>query len=511
MLFLHQGNSIYAFSTTLAVMLAGMGLGSLLGAWFLPFCSDPLRLLARLQLGMGLAGAVALHLFIQVVNWEDKFVLAPLLLIGPIGLLSGVVFPVTACCYRCSPEVSGSGIARLYSWNTLGCILGALVGGFVLIPALGVSYSALAVAGLSMVLGVLLLVVHPEGFWRKTRLVEWAIAGGTCILLAIVGDAYFAVLQLQMQREVVVHLHSEQADCTTTAFSMRDGDRFTKQLWINGQGMTCLVPATKMMAHLPLWLAEDPKDLLVVCFGMGTTVRSATRHEGLQVWVVELVPSVLDCFGIYHADGPEILRQPNVHPIVDDGRNYLLMNSRQYDVITLDPAPPLHSAGTVNLYSREFFQLCRQRLRPGGVMCLWIQPASYYEIRMIIRTFMDVFDHVQAWSGPDEGIPGLLFIGSSQPVRNREAKIRAGFKDTRVCNDWLEWETPYDNPRKFMDLYLGDEEQLRGFVEGAPVISDDHPYTEFPLWRRELDPMQYYRLLNANVLRTYFFKHRTNE
>src|SRR5207245_2572514 len=105
---------------------------------------------------------------------------------------------------------------------------------------------------------------------------------------------------------------------------------------------------------------------------------------GLRVDAVELVPGVLECFGIFHPDGPAILQQPNVHGVADDGRNYLLMHRRQYDVITIDPPPPLASAGAVNLYSREFVQLCHDRLRPDGVVCLWIPPERASEVKMII-------------------------------------------------------------------------------------------------------------------------------
>ena len=97
---------------------------------------------------------------------------------------------------------------------------------------------------------------------------------------------------------------------------------------------------TKLMAHLPLWLADDPKDILVICFGMGTTVRSASRHRGLEVYAVDRIPAVFESFAFFHPDDASLLRRPNIHAIVDDGRNVLLINPRKYDVITVDPAPP---------------------------------------------------------------------------------------------------------------------------------------------------------------------------
>ncbi len=366
MLLLYQGTSIYSFSSMLAVVLGGMGVGSYLGGQFLTRLRNPLRQLARVQLGIGLAGVFALHLFPYLTAglfWPAVELLAPL------GVLWGLAFALGAACYPCSQN-SGRTIAELYAWNTFGCIAGSLAAGFVLIPLLGTALTAASLAGISLFLGVLLLWVHPEGGFRQARWLEWGLAGACLVLLATLGDPYFKVLEPRMRDCFLTGLevlrHTEDATATTTVFQMVPHYPRQKHLWINGEGMTCLAPVTKLMGHLPVALADNPQEALVICFGMGTTLRSISRHEGMRVRAVELVPAVLSSFGFFHPDGPEILKQPNVQTAADDGRNYLLMHPQQYDVLTLDPPPPLDSAGCVNLYSREFFALCRQRLRPWG-------------------------------------------------------------------------------------------------------------------------------------------------
>jgi spermidine synthase len=522
MLLLLQGTAIYAFSSMLAAMLAGIGVGSWLGGRLLDRGYDPLRALARVQLALGLAGVVALYLF----GWmKPGLLLPPLVLVGPLGFLGGLAFPAAARSCTTSGAEAGRSVARLYAWNTLGCIAGALLGGFVLIPLLGAGRSGRLLAGLSLLLGLLLLIIHPcqqrDGTFKQHGFRplfgaagrwDWVVLALGLLLLAYVGDPYSRLLQRRIvgmgyPRQTVV-VHVEEAAATTTVFGL-PRNRHSKQLWVNGCGMTHLGTVTKLMAHLPLWLADEPRDVLVVCLGMGTTLRSASRHEGLDITAVELVTGVLHHFGYFHPDGPELLSRPNIHAVVDDGRNFLLMRPRQYDVITVDPAPPIHSAGAVNLYSREFFQLCRARLRPGGVVCLWVPPEGASEVKMILRTFLDVFEHVSAWSGPVPDV-GMYLIGSRRPPGDIAARIRRGYTRPAVLADLAEWDTVCDRPEKVLALYLADERELTSFVSGAPIITDDRPYTEFPLWRSIFHAEEYEFRLYAPVLRDWLREQATN-
>jgi len=126
--------------------------------------------------------------------------------------------------------------------------------------------------------------------------------------------------------------------------------------------MTGLTPITKDMAHMPLAsLNHKPENALMICFGMGTTFRSLASW-GIDVTAVELVPGVKEAFGYYFADAVCVLSQPNVRIIVDDGRRFLRRTEKKFDVITIDPPPPIQAAGSSLLYSEEFYSLIRLRL-----------------------------------------------------------------------------------------------------------------------------------------------------
>jgi len=519
MLLLYQGTSVYAFSAMLAVVLGAMGIGSLVGGRVVESCRDPLRLLAHLQLAVGISGLASLHFFDSgdivkpnLSTGQNLYVMgiAPVVLLGPMGFLWGMSFPVAVRSYIASASGldRGRSVAELYSWNTLGGILGASMGGFVLVPWLGVSGSATMLASASLFLGFALLLNGPGQIRQETKVVFGCLVTSCALLVATVGDPYSRLLRRWIDRafplDLVVYNQTEGPSGFTTAFGVKNGDRRSRQLWIDGEGMTILITVTKLMAHLPVWLADDPKEILVVCFGMGTTVRSATRHKGLEVWAVELVPSVIQSFGYFHPEGPALLKRPDVHTVVDDGRNFLLMDEKKYAVITVDPAPPLYSAGAVNLYSREFFQICKERLRPHGIMCMWVPEANASETKAILRTFVEVFEHMSLWESPPRhlGSGGFYLIGSNHPLWNIKEKIHDGFRNQDVRADLEEWGNECDQPEKVLDLYVTDGERLRTFLAKSPVITDDRPFTEFPLWRAITRAGEYQRLLNGPRLRS---------
>jgi spermidine synthase len=516
MLHLHWGTSIYTFSMMLALILMGMVIGSSKAGERLDEETDPLRLLGQTQLWTAVISAAALYLYFPRFLPQAEAIgrIAPLPMLLVLGYFWGVAFPVAIRCYSGGGTQAGRTVGRLLAANTLGCIAGALVGGFILIPLLGSGVAGGLLAALSALMALLLFAVHPAGLGKSIRLPEWGTFAACVALLILAGDPYYRLIMARAEttlpNDAVVFSHHEEAAAATTAFG-EPGSSRRKQLWVNGTGMTELDTVTKLMAHLPIWLADDPNEVLIICFGMGTTLRSASRHEQVNVTAVELVPHVIQCVGYYHADGPEVLRQPHVRAVVDDGRNYLLMHpDRLYDVITVDPAPPLFSAGAVNLYSRDFFQLCRNRLKPGGVMCLWIPPERKSEVMMIARTYIDVFEQVTAWAGT-EHFPGLLLIGSRHPVARVPERIRAGFRSAVVRADLLEWDRDFDTPEKILDLYLADKQKLREFLGSAPVITDDHPLTEFPLWRAVLQKEEFGQELTQQRVRDYLKARRSSK
>lgn len=239
---------------------------------------------------------------------------------------------------------------------------------------------------------------------------------------------------------------------------------------------------TKLMAHLPLLLHKNPKNGLVICFGMGTTFRSAYLH-GIDVTAVELVPNLFECFSVFHDDAKTILDDPKTKLIVNDGRNHLLLSEETYDIITVDPSPPLYSSGTVNLYTQEFYNLCRQRLTDDGICCmwLWIPSCRESEFKMLVKTFLSAFPHTTVWSGVYRF--GIYLIGSKQKLSIDLPSLARRIGNTCIQEDLkqsIRHRVEIDE-QFISNLFLFNEETAWDFVKDANILTDDHPYTEYPL------------------------------
>src|SRR5258708_12321194 len=140
--------------------------------------------------------------------------------------------------------------------------------------------------------------------------------------------------------------------------------------------MTSLTPITKMMAHLPLaFLDRPPQNALDICFGMGTTFRSLLSWK-IDATAVELVPSVPRLWWYFHSNAPELMKLPQAHIVIDDGRRYLERTTQQYDLITIDPPPPVEAAGSSMLYSVEFYTPPPKPFRTGGILSPFPPPAG---------------------------------------------------------------------------------------------------------------------------------------
>jgi len=252
-------------------------------------------------------------------------------------------------------------------------------------------------------------------------------------------------------------------------------------------GMTALTVDTKLMAHLSKAFRPQARDFLVVAMGMGSTYRSGLRL-GLRTDVVELSPTVPERMHVFHPDADRWLQHPDGRVIVSDGRNYVKLSEKQYDLIAVDPAPPIESAGSVVLYTREFMLESKARLRPGGVFLLWIPYATpMADFKTHVRTLASAFRHTHLLLAP--GGNGVFMFGSDSPLELQAASLRAVLGHPEVLRDLAEApDNPASDAQEWEAVirragWLADEE-VRAFAGPGPVITDDRPRSEYYLWRR---------------------------
>ena len=362
---------------------------------------------------------------------------------------------------------------KAYAVNVLGCILGPIVSGFLLLPLMSERWVLFVLS-----LPWLMMAVLPGGLSDRVKL---RLDGRAGVSYAVVLAA-LALVFTQPDYEDQFGRSEVLRDNTATIVATGEGRN--KQLLVNGVGITGLTPITKFMAHLPLaFLDHPPKNALVVCFGMGTTYRSLLSWN-IPVTAVELVPSVPRVFGFYHPDGAALLDSPLSNLVIDDGRRYLERTSGQYDVITIDPPPPVEAAGSSLLYSKEFYEIVRQRLRPGGILQQWLPSGDAVVRAAVARALKESFPHIRVFHSVEGW--GYHFLASEQALQNPTAAELAQRLPVKAAADLVEWG-PETTPELQFAEVLKREISLDGIIAeapAAPALQDDRPQNEYYAIRR---------------------------
>ena len=370
---------------------------------------------------------------------------------------------------------------KAYAMNVLGCIMGPLLSGFILLPLISERWVLFTFA-----LPWLLVAIRPRWFFSETKsafdrqsVFSYAVAL-LAVALMFTQTSFEDQFGRGQARKSIV-----RRDNTATIVATGTG-RY-RLLLVNGQGITGLVPATKMMAHLPLaFLDHPPKDALAICFGMGTSFRSLLSWD-IPVTAVELVPSVPRVFWFFHADGPDLLRSPLANVVIDDGRRYLERTSAQYDVITIDPPPPVEAAGSSLLYSKEFYATINRRLRPDGILQQWLPYGDAVVQASVARALKESFPHVRVFH-PVGGV-GFHFLASNQPLPVRTPVELARRLSPKAAADLVEWGPEPTAELEFASV-LHKELSLEQMIAQAPqaiALQDDRPENEYYLLRRRAE------------------------
>jgi spermidine synthase len=520
-------------SLLLTVILAGIGVGALAGGvvqrrWGRP--AEWLMIAQALFVVFVLAGLgnasfesvrVASHTtdtalrptFVGILPAELWFNLRPML--GEVALpalLMGFSFPLANAIAQHAEASVGRAAGTLYLTNTVGAVCGAIATGFVLLAATGIQGSTTLLActaALSVVpLGLVASagapakgptkayahagrrperVRHRTGGWRRVALPMSLATSGIALgfWLTLPSDHVIARAtaplardeRLLTRREAVTEVIAVTELPGRGRSLMTNGHPMASTAWLDQRYMRAL-------AHIPLLSMERPSRVLVIGFGVGNTAHAATLHPSVErVDVVDLSPHVLEHAGYFRDTNGDVLRNRRVTVYVNDGREHLRMQPReQYDLIVLEP-PPIAHAGVVALYSREFYELARTRLKPGGYLGQWF-PA--YQVPpdtglAMLRAFIDVFPSSVLLSGMQAE---LLLLGTTasrieiDPERVADALQRAPEVQADVQRLALGTVT------EIVGTFVGSSETLARATEGSRAVTDDRPLQEYAVHSR---------------------------
>ncbi|MFN8177605.1 MAG: fused MFS/spermidine synthase [bacterium] len=484
----------YGFSLMLATFLAGLVLGS---AACVPL-ADRRRFAARalpaIELAAGLVAYASIRLL--VTRTEALRALAPTpggplgALYGPLvflvvatilptGILFGATFPlaVRLVADRASGAPGRVGLAT--AANTGGAIAGAFLGGFVLLPKLGLVRALGALVAVNVVAALALTRLFET---RRARLLFGAVAVAAIAVIAPSRDFFVECLaRIRPGRMIFV---DEGADVIVNVYEEppeRPNEPPVRTVYVNGSSYTgsrfFARRYMKTMGHLPLLLCEEPRRALVICLGTGMTLSAVARHPELErVACAELSPGVLRALPLFDAVNDRVAERADVHVAIQDGRHWVQADRDLWDVITLEPPPPLN-AGVGDLYSKEFYEICRDHLAPGGVLCQWFPMHSQTpeEYRMGLATFLDVFPDASLWLpvGRNSFAIGVRAGGTPWTFE----RLRSRFAEPHVAEAMREIGFP--TPESVLATFVLNADAMHRFVADAPLVTDDRPRLEF--------------------------------
>jgi len=480
-----SGNTTYVFTVILAIFLFGLAVGAAVVTRRMGRLGSAVALLGATQ--VAIAAIVLAGLVILSGQYPNlQFIVRVVLVVLPATLAIGITLPLASSLVGTAEGHVGRDAGLLLGSNTIGAICGTFVVPFVLIPTIGSERALVLLAAINSLLGVALLARGRDLTVPARRVL--AAGGGFLVFVAAFGLIVPNPLVLdpgatRLTRQGTLLASAEDEIAAVQA----GGGPRARTLLVGGTGMTTLTVDAKLMALLPLMARPSAERMLVICFGMGSAYRSGLV-AGLQVDGVELVPSVPEMFHFYFGDAEQVLQDPAGRLVITDGRNYVELSQQRYDLVVVDPPPPIESSGTSVLYSREFYQAASARLTDGGVMMEWMPYGqSVDEFRSHVRTFADVFPHVLIAFGPAH--KGVYMLGSTAPIELDEAAIRSVLERPGVLADL---DAAQDAPVAAEDDWstlLGGVTWIQGaqvaaFAGNAPPITDDHPLTEYFLLRR---------------------------
>jgi spermidine synthase len=498
------GPTTYAFAATLATLILGLAVGAAIGSWIAS--RSPHR---SAWLGFALAYAAAAAAwtssiagdslpryianeiaqspgFLREIHTRGAMFVAALILPTAAGF--GAAFPLALATVAGDAREAVKRLGLAYAVNTIGAVAGSLAAGFVLISMLGLQHTLELVSALLILTALIVLAWATLG--RTGQIVN-----GTALVLAVVALAWsppwdrallasgLYLYAPYVPKDVALEpllkagsiLYYKEGAAATVSVKRLTG---TLSLAIDGKvdaSNRSDMLTQKLVAHLPLLIHGNPREVAIIGLGSGVTLASALTHPIAHADVVELVPEVVEASKLFEVENRRALADSRTRLIVGDGRSHLMLSKRQYDVIISEPSNPW-IAGVAALFTREFFEATRERLAPGGILCQWAHTynISDRDLRSIAATFTSVFPDTTVWL---IGESDILFVASTSPIDGRLANVERGWATPDVNADLR--ESLAVEPFALLSLYAGGPSELKTYGEGATILTDDRMMLEF--------------------------------
>lgn len=517
------GASVYSFTTMLVAFLTGIALGSKAFGVLPHILGSRKQTQARSVAWFGIVqiiigvSALLVSIFIRdlpfhtvrlrefVMQYQSdiftarllvNFMVAYLYMLVP-SFFMGVAFPLAGNIHAHYRQKIGLAVGEILAYNTIGAILGAAASGFLLIYLFGMERALQILVTINIGYGIVVLASL-----RPSRVLPLAALAGTSAMLLFLmfnttglrlwNSSYFAIYR---NNDPVAFRSpakfKEALDNTDILYYQEGIEAVISSVKIKGEGgIQALLVNSKVVAdtdssgiqcqytlgHLPMLLHNKPEKVLVVGLGTGMTLGATSIHPSVrEITLAEIEPKVMGGARTFAAYNHQVLDNPKLTVVFNDGRNFLMTTGKKFDVITADPIHPW-AQGASYLYTVEYFTMAAKRLQPGGIMCQWL-PAyelSTADLQAVVKTFSQSFKYTMLWLTHHDA----ELIGSNEPIIIDEAELDRRIAAAPAVAADLQ-QVQMGSAADFMSYFVLGSKGLDDFARGGMINTDDNLYLEF--------------------------------
>ena len=471
------GGTIYAFSIMLACFLTGIALGGLAAG---PLARERSRALALFSAAQALIAIFSWLSYTVICAWLPEGrelagkALYAFLVIVPATLFIGATYPLAVRIGAQQAQEAAGVAGRIYSWNTVGAISGALLTGFFLLPALGFGHTLQLVMLVSIALAaVVAATLQPQRKWTMSGALALAVLSLFVLRFERPDDLIYAQVPDDKVRGEEYYYGVGRS--ATILMSELDGffhlsSNGLSESAIARRGTAPVNNSQKWLSGLTTLARPDARSMLVVGFGGGVALEGVAPHIA-DIDVIELEPKVISANdAVSNERGHDPFSDPRVNLVINDARNAIMLSDKRYDIIVSQPSHPW-TGGASHLYTREFLALAKSRLNNGGVFLQWINSRFVDEalLKTLAVTVAEQFSYVELYQ-PEREV--LFFLGADVPIEIWNGARNAG-------------RSLRQHPRHYNRLGMRgiedalvmltlDNDAIRQFAGGALVNTDEH-------------------------------------
>jgi spermidine synthase len=495
LLALMLGATVYTFSIILAVFLIGLGIGSSAGSFWTRTLKRPRFALGACQLALAFAVAWTAYAVSDIVpSWPFNplavtdpwrlfrvdFMMC-LFAILPPALLWGLSFPLALASLVNKEQDGGALVGEVYAANTVGAILGAVGFSIVLIPWVGTRGSQQSLIALSVVAAMVLFYkagLKGSGYFGVG--VATLIAA---FLFATVSEVPWLAIaygrRMSLQTAPGKPLYIGEGRNSSVVVSQLEGGQI--YFHVSGKVEASTEPydmrLQRMLGHIPALIHEKPKSVLVVGFGAGVTAGTFVVHPEVEsITICEIEPLIPQASAKYFAtENHNVFQDPRTRMIYDDARHFILTTKDEFDIITSDPIHPWVK-GTATLYSKEYFELVKKHLKPGGVITQWVPlyESDFDTVKSELATFFDVFPNGTIWGNDISGEGyDIVLLAQTEPTKiNLDALEKRLRRDDYKLAARSMAEVNFHSIPQLLGTYAGRASDLKIWLTGAQINRD---------------------------------------